>query len=600
MEGRHFVKNAPGGNIIRYTRSLVRTRREDPGDAELISHKLLLKGGFIRQVSAGVFDFTPLAYRVMKKIMEIIRQEMDRIDGQELLMPVMNPASLWIETGRYEIMGSELIRFKDRRGTEMCLAMTNEETVTDLARGYLSSYRDLPFMLYHIQTKIRDEARPRGGLIRVREFLMKDAYSFHRDVPDLMEYYDRIYNAYVRTFQRMALPCVPVEADSGAMGGSASHEFILPAPGGEDTFASCSSCGMAANVERAEVVVVPTESPKDSPPAEEVHTPEMTTIESVASFFGVDTSHCLKAVAYEATLAPGEKPEVVVAFINGAYDINETKLTNRLNAVDIIPAAPGSLTARGIVPGFISPTGAEKAGVQILFDRTVPRESVYVVGGDKPDYHIKGAVVGRDFTVGETVDIASVRDGDPCPLCDNGVITLLRGIELGHCFQLGTRYSKAMNLTYLNEQGKEALAEMGCYGIGVERAMASVIEANHDENGIIWPVSVAPCHVAVIPLGKDDDILAAAETAARSVSRDLEVFLDDRPESAGVKFADADLLGFPLRVIVSRKLIAEGQVEVKVRRTGEVRIIAGDDLLDVCRDLIETLAHSEGVILNEE
>ena len=600
MEGRYLVKTESRRNIIRYTRSLVRTRREDPGDAELISHKLLLKGGFIRQVSAGVFDFTPLAYRVMKKVMDIIRQEMDRIDGQELLMPVMNPASLWIETGRYDIVGSELIRFKDRRGTDMCLAMTNEETVTDLARGYLSSYRDLPFMLYHIQTKVRDEARPRGGLIRVREFLMKDAYSFHRDVPDLMEYYDRIYNAYIRIFQRMALPCVPVEADSGAMGGSASHEFILPAPGGEDTFASCSSCGMAANVERAEVVVVPLELPKESPAAEEVHTPEMTTIENVASFFDVKTSDCLKAVAYEATTAANEKPELVVAFINGSYDINETKLTNRLNAVDIAPAALETLTEWGIVPGFISPMGAKKAGARVLFDRTVQAASVYVVGGDKPDYHIKNAVPGRDFTVDETVDIASVREGDRCPACDEGVITLLRGVELGHCFQLGTRYSKAMNLTYLNEQGKEALVEMGCYGIGVERAMASVIEANHDENGIIWPVSVAPCHVAVIPLGKDDDILAAAEDAAKTLACEFEVFLDDRPESAGVKFADADLLGFPLRVIVSRKRVKDGQVEVKVRRTGEVLVITGSELLDVCRDLIATLANSEGVVLDEE
>ncbi|MBN1883860.1 MAG: proline--tRNA ligase [Deltaproteobacteria bacterium] len=594
------MKTAFGGNIIRYTRSLVRTRREDPGDAELVSHRLLLKGGFIRQVSAGVFDFAPLAYRVMKKIMDIIRQEMDRIDGQELLMPVLNPASLWIETGRYDIMGSELIRFKDRRGTDMCLAMTNEETVTDLARGYLSSYRDLPFMLYHIQTKIRDEARPRGGLIRVREFLMKDAYSFHRDVSDLMVYYERIYNAYVRTFQRMALPCVPVEADSGAMGGSASHEFILPAPGGEDTFTSCSSCGMAANVERAEVVVVPKDEPKDHPAAEEVHTPEMTTIESVASFFGVDTTHCLKAVAYEATLAPNEAPEVVVAFINGAYDVNETKLTNRLKAVDIAPAAPAVLTELGIVPGFISPVGAERAGVRILFDRTVLGESVYVVGGDKIDYHIKNAVRGRDFTVPETVDIASIREGDRCASCADGVITLLRGVELGHCFQLGTRYSKAMNLTYLNEEGKESLVEMGCYGIGVERAMASVVEANHDENGIIWPVSVAPCHVTVIPLGKDDDILDAAHDAAKDLAREFEVFLDDRPESAGVKFADADLLGFPLRVIVSRKLIAKGQVEVKVRRTGEVQIIDGHDLFEVCRNLIDMLANSEGVLIDEE
>jgi len=594
------VKTASTGSITRYTRSLVRTRREDPGDAELVSHKLLLKGGFIRQVSAGVFDFTPLAYRAMKKIMEIIRQEMDRIDGQELLMPVLNPASLWIETGRYDIMGSELIRFKDRRGTEMCLAMTNEETVTDLARGYLSSYRDLPFMLYHIQTKIRDEARPRGGLIRVREFLMKDAYSFHRDVPDLSAYYERIYNAYIRIFKRMALPCVPVEADSGAMGGSGSHEFILPAPGGEDTFASCSSCGLAANVERAEVVVEPVDIPKDYPAAEEVHTPEMTTIESVAAFFNVETAGCLKAVAYEATTTPGEKPDVVVVFINGAYDVNETKLVNHLAAVDIAPAAPGVLTQRGIVPGFISPMGAEKAGVRIIFDRTVLGAPVYVVGGDKTDYHVTNTVSGRDFTITETVDVASVREGDRCAACGDGVISLKRGIELGHCFQLGTRYSKTMSLTYLNEEGREELVEMGCYGIGVERAMASVIEANHDENGIIWPVSIAPCHVAVIPLGKDDDIAAAADTAAQSLAGEFEVFLDDRPESAGVKFADADLLGFPLRVIVSRKLVKEKQVEVKVRRTGEVKIISTDELPSVCRELIDMLATSEGVLVDEK
>ncbi len=579
--------------VTYYSKYLLRTRREDPTDAEIPSHKLLVKGGFIRQVAAGVFDFTPIAFRVMNNIMEIIRQEMNRIGGQELLMPVLNPASLWIETGRYHAVGAELIRFRDRRGTDMCLAITNEETVTDLARGYVSSWRDLPFMLYQIQTKIRDEARPRGGVTRVREFLMKDAYSFHRDFEDLAAYYVDVYNAYRRIFARIGLAPVPVEADTGAMGGRDSHEFLQPSQSGEDTFARCSSCTMSSNVERAEVVSTPAAEAAEPPAAEEVHTPNMTTIDDLTAFFGVGHERFLKAVAYDSDGA------IVVAFINGAYEINETKLKNALGATELTVADAQKLQGAGIVPGFISPRISGLAGVKVLFDRTVLSQPVYVMGGDRVDYHIKNAVPKRDFAVPEAIDIASVRQGDPCPRCGEGRIELMRGIELGHTFQLGTKYSESMGLTYLSEEGKSTPVVMGCYGIGVERAMASVIEAHHDETGIIWPVTTAPFAVTVLPLGADSDVIAAADRTARGLSETWPVLLDDRQESAGVKFADSELLGIPIRAIVSKKLVAKGEVELKVRRTGEVVVVPEKEVPATVQSLLGALAEKEGVAISD-
>jgi len=578
--------------VTYYSKYLLRTRREDPTDAEIPSHKLLLKAGFIRQVAAGVFDFSPIAFRVMAKIMEVIRQEMNRIGGQELLMPVLNPASLWIETNRYDAVGAELIRFTDRRGTGMCLAMTNEETVTDLARGYVSSWRDLPFMLYQIQTKIRDEARPRGGVMRVREFLMKDAYSFHRDFNDLGAYYEHVYNAYLRIFTRIGLSPVPVEADTGAMGGSASHEFLQQSQVGEDTFAHCEKCGMASNVEKAEVVSKPAPA-ANQPPAEEVHTPNMMTIDDLTSFFGVGHDRFLKAVAYDADGA------IVVAFINGAYEINETKLKNRLGATELVVADSRKLTDAGIVPGFISPRIAGLKGVTVLFDRTVPTRPAYVMGGDRVDYHVKNAVAGRDFAVPDTVDIASVREGDPCPRCASGTIHLVRGIELGHTFQLGTKYSDSMGLTYLSEEGKSHPVVMGCYGIGVERAMASIIEANNDEKGIVWPVTTAPFDVTVLPLGADGDVVGAADRVTRALSQACSVLLDDRQESAGVKFADSELLGIPVRVVVSKKLVAKREVELKVRRTGDVVVVPETEATETVRSMLSGLAEKEGVMISD-
>ncbi len=580
-------------SVTYYSKYLLRTRREDPTDAEIPSHKLLVKAGFIRQVTAGVFDFTPITFRVMTKIMEIIRQEMNRVGGQELLMPVLNPASLWIETGRYNAVGAELIRFADRRGADMCLAMTNEETVTDLARGYVSSWRDLPFMLYHIQTKIRDEARPRGGVMRVREFLMKDAYSFHRDFEDLGAYYVDVYDAYLRIFTRIGLTPVPVEADTGAMGGSDSHEFLQPSGSGEDTFARCAGCGMASNVEKAEVVSTPAAAGGDTPPAEEVHTPNMTTIDALTSFFGIGHDRFLKAVAYDADGA------VVVAFINGAYEINETKLKNILGATELTVADPRKLTDAGIVPGFISPRIAGLSGVRVLFDRTVLSQPAYVMGGDRVDYHVKNAVAGRDFPAPDPVDIASVREGDPCPRCGSGTIELVRGVELGHTFQLGTKYSDSMGLTYLSEEGKSRPVVMGCYGIGVERAMASVIEAHHDEAGMIWPVTVAPFEITVLPLGADSDVIASADRAARALSQTCSVLLDDRQESAGVKFADSELLGIPIRAVVSKKLVARGEIELKVRRTGEVVVVPENEAPETVRSLLLMLSEKEGVTISD-
>lgn len=558
---------------MRYSDFFIHTLFEIPKEAETPSHILLLRGSYIFPIAAGVYSLLPLGHRVAEKIKRIIREELDSIGGLEITMPVLNPAELWKKTKRFYDIGPELIRFKDRRDREFVLAMTNEETVTDIAKHFLRSYRDLPVMLYHIQTKIRDEARPRGGLLRVREFFMKDAYSFHRDFEDLDAYYPRIFNAYLRIFARCGLDSVPIEADSGIMGGTGSHEFMLESPNGEDRFVICSQCGYRANMEKAiGLKPSPTDLYAPPPPLKRTATPGVKTIADLMNFFDTTEERFLKTVAYEAD------GRIVLAVIQGDFAISTTKLANHLKAVKIGLASEDALTSKGLHAGFLSPVGL--SGIPMVMDSSILEGGCYIAGGNEIDVHYENVVPGRDFQLVEQVDIAEVRDGDTCCQCKTGILKIKRGIELGHTFKLGTKYTApdTMDVTFLDADGEQKRVVMGCYGIGVERLMASVVERWHDEAGIIFPPTVAPFQIVVVSIGKAPEVSAAALKLYEKLASHYEVIYDDRDESAGVKLKDADLLGFPVRVVVSSKHLKNGQVEIKIRKTGEVLICPEQDL----------------------
>ncbi len=551
---------------MRYTKAFIHTYYETPKEAETPSHILLLRASFIYPAAAGIYTLLPLGHKVAEKIKTIIREEMNAIDGQEITMPVLNPAELWKKTGRYYDIGQELFRFKDRKNREMVLAMTHEEIVTDVAKQFIKSYRNLPLMLYQIQTKIRDEARPRGGLLRVREFTMKDAYSFHADFDDLDAYYPSVYNAYLKIFGRCHLPAIPIEADTGIMGGTGSHEFMLESPSGEDRFVLCEHCGYRANVEKAVgLKEIENIQPAEVSPMEKVSTPGVKTIADLINFFGIERHNFLKTVAYKAD------GQLVIAVVRGDFDISETKLTNYLKAKQLEIAPEEMLSSYGLHGGFLSPVGLDES-IRVVMDTSVFKELSYVAGGNKVDLHLKNVRYGRDFTVKEIVDISEVRNGDRCAKCAKGRLAIKRGIELGHTFKLGTKYTaqEAMDVTYLDHHGNIQRVVMGCYGIGVERLMAAVVEKWHDEAGIIWPYSIAPYHIIIVPIGQRPQVLEQAERLYRDLSTSYDVLLDDRNESPGVKFKDADLIGIPIRVVVSQKLIEQGLVEVKIRKTSEV------------------------------
>jgi len=581
---------------MRYSSYFIHTLFEVPKEAETPSHILLLRGCYIYPVAAGVYSLLPLGHRAAEKIKSIMREELNRIAGIEITMPVLNPAELWKKTKRYYDIGEELIRIKDRKDREFVLAMTNEETVTDMAKHFLRSYRDLPVMLYHIQTKIRDEARPRGGLLRIREFFMKDAYSFHRDFADLDAYYPRIFNAYLRIFARCGVESIPIEADSGIMGGSGSHEFMLESPNGEDRFVVCTQCDYRANTEKAEGVKASLEKPAEPPPPmEKVATPGIKTIADLMRSFQTDEVNFLKTVAYEAD------GELVLAVIRGDYAVSATKLTNHLKAVHVDLASEERLAAKGFHAGFLSPVGAK--GVRVVVDSSVTEGQVFVAGANERDAHFKNVVAGRDFTIGDQTDLAEVREGDVCAKCRQGTLRIGRGIELGHTFKLGTKYTApdTMDVTYLDPAGEKQRVIMGCYGIGVERLMASVVERWHDDAGMIFPAAIAPFQVVLVAIGKSPEVTAAAEKLYQDLNRRYEVLYDDREESPGVKLKDADLLGFPIRVVVSQKLLKANQVEVKVRKTGEVIICPQSDLETTINQLLEKLQPSlEGLPYMEE
>ena len=548
--------------------------KEDPKDAKTVSHKFLIRGGYIRPVSAGIYSLLPTGERIVKKIEAIIREEMNRIDGQEVLMPVVLPADLWQESGRYESVGAELLRFRDRNEKPMILAMTHEEAIVHLVRTELNSYKQLPVMLYQIQTKYRDEARPRAGLIRTREFTMKDAYSFHTDQADLERYYARCHEAYERIFRRVGMKNVlSIESNSGMMGGKVSHEFMAICDCGEDTVITNADYSYRAN---REIAVAAWKFEKGEPlPLEKVHTPGMKTIEDVAGFLGVKPENTGKAVFYQ----DAHTGELIFVLIRGDFEVNEVKLANALKVPELKFADDAAIEAAGAVPGFASPVGIDPAKARIIVDRSAAESGNLVVGANEADYHYRNFNFDRDLAGSGCLvaDIACVREGDPCPL--TGLpLQFLRGIEVGNIFQLGTKYSDTMHCDYLDRDGKSHPMVMGCYGIGVGRAMAAVIEQSCDEYGPIWPMSIAPWQVELCAINPEKEGVGEAceRLYAELQAAGIEVLYDDRGEKAGSMFSDADLLGIPLRLVVSPRTLAEKQAEFKVRGSRDAERIALD------------------------
>ncbi|MBR7118697.1 MAG: proline--tRNA ligase [Lentisphaeria bacterium] len=563
-----------------------RRLKELPKDAKTVSHQFLIRGGYIRPVSAGIYSLLPMGKRITDKIEKIIREEMDRIDGQEILMPVVLPAELWQESGRYESVGAELLRFSDRNDKPMLLAMTHEECVTALIRTEVNSYKQLPVMVYQLQTKYRDEARPRAGLIRTREFTMKDAYSFHTDQADLEAYYVRAHEAYERIFKRLGLDNVlSIESNSGMMGGKVSHEFMAICDCGEDTIFVSPDKKYRANREIATAAWKFEKS--EALELEEVSTPGKKTIEEVAEFLNVKAENTGKAVFYQNA----RTGELIFAMIRGDFEVNESKLANLAKVPELKFADDEAILAAGAVPGYASPIGIDGKKVKIILDRSVVESSNLVVGANAPDAHYKNFNVERDLAGVEyiTGDIATVRAGDPCPISGEP-LEMLRGIEVGNIFQLGTKYSESMNCNYLDRDGKSHPMVMGCYGIGVGRAMASVIEYSNDAYGPIWPMSIAPYQVQVcaLDLNKPGVAEAAEKLVSELEAAGIEVLYDDRGEKAGFVFSDADLIGIPLRIVISPKTLADAQVEFKRRGSRDAMRLAVDETVQFIVNEVRT------------
>lgn len=557
--------------------------KERPADCAIDSHALMLRGGYMKYVANGIYSsYMPLK-RITRKIEQIIREEMDAIDGQEVQFPVVMPASLWQESGRYESIGSELIRFTDRSKSQLVLGMTHEEAAVQLVREYGQSYSKYPFMVYQIQTKFRDEARPRGGLIRVREFTMKDAYSFHTSQEDLDEYYDRCYKAYERIYSRVGLPeVISVASDSGMMGGSISHEFMLLTPIGEDSIAICKECGYKANMEAAESIIN-NERDAVSHDLTLVHTPNIHTIEGICGFLNTAKEKSCKAVVYQRN----SDDTYIVVFIRGDLDVNETKLTNHLG-FNIHPAI---ITDEcGLNAGYIGPYKLN-GDYMILFDKSLMNTNNLTCGGNLSEYHYIGLDIERDIGKVEYYDFTKVLDGGICPCCGKPSIDISRGVEVGNIFQLGTKYTKSMNMTYLDQNGNTQYPIMGCYGIGIGRLAASVCEAHHDEFGPIWPMAIAPWQVHICAVRADNaDVKKCADSLYEEMkSCGVEVIYDNRAVSAGVMFSDADLLGVPLRVIVSPRNLKENCCEIILRDKRVNQKVRTDKVLRIIQDLINNM-----------
>ena len=573
---------------MRMTRLFGQTLREAPAEAEVASHILLVRAGFIRQLGAGIFSYLPLAKRSATKIENVIREEMNAIGGQEIEMPVVHPAEIWKETKRWYQIGPEMGRFQDRVGRDMVLAMTHEEVVADLVRKEIRSYRQLPAMIYHIQIKWRDDPRPRAGLIRVREFTMKDSYSLDADWEGLDKQYREHYQAYFNIFNRCGLPTVSVGSDVGMMGGSQAHEFMYLTPIGEDTLIICDNCGYAANRQIARVakVQVPPEEPK---PIKKIETPHVATIEDLANYLGIPKTRTAKAVFMVGTF-PNEKPEnkLVMAVIRGDMDVNETKLANAIKAAELRPARDEEIRASGAVPGYASPIGLHD--VVVAVDDSIASSPNLVAGANEEGYHLENVNYDRDYKAMVVADLALAREGDTCLKC-GGTVRASRGVELGNIFKLGTRYSDAMGCTFLDRDGKSKPVIMGSYGIGVGRLLACVAEEHHDDRGLRWPITVAPYQVHLVGLISGDEEVGreASRLYEELQKQGIEVLFDDREESPGVKFADADLIGIPLRLTLSRRSLGKGGVELKRRDRKEFSIVPLPDIVQALREEIGAL-----------
>ena len=561
------------------------TLREVPAEAEVISHKLMLRAGMIRKAAGGLYTYLPLAWRTIRKIEQIIREEMDAAGGQEIAMPIVQPSELWKETGRWEVYGDEMFRVNDRHGREFCLGPTHEEMVTSIVRDEVRSYKQLPLMLYQIQNKYRDEIRPRFGLMRGREFIMKDLYSFDKDEEGMRVSYKKMYDAYTNVFTRCGLTFRPVEADNGAIGGGGSHEFTVLADAGESSIAYCEKCDYAASDEKAELKIIRS-AQEEALPLEKVATPGTKTIALVADYLKVPVEKTVKAVAYQT-----EKDEVVLAFVRGDHEVNEVKVLNAVGAIALRMADEAAIRAVSGEPGFMSPIGVKK-GTKVVVDATVMEMVNAVAGANEPDAHYKNVTPKRDFNAAEPIvtDIRLVQEGDPCPRC-GAPLKMTRGIEAGQVFMLGTKYSEALHATFLDESGKEKPLVMGCYGIGVGRTMAAAIEQNNDKDGIIWPRAIAPFEVVVVPVNaKVPEQLELAEKIYGELkAAGIDALLDDRKERAGVKFKDCDLIGYPLRITVGPKAVEEGKIELRVRRTGETVDETRETYLVKAQELLKTL-----------
>ncbi len=562
------------------------TLRDMPADADVVSQKLMLRAGFMRKMAAGLYSYLPLGSRVLKKIETIVREEMDASGSQEVLMPILQPAELWQESGRWGVYGAEMMRLNDRHNREYCLGPTHEELVTALVRYELNSYRQLPISLYQIQNKYRDERRPRYGLMRSREFIMKDAYSFAATQEQLDDEYKNMYDAYSRVFTRCGLYFKPVEADSGAIGGSGSHEFMALAEAGEADVIHCSSCDYAANIE---IFVPPTLTVEGvEGTLEKVVTPDASTIEAVANYLQVPTEITMKAVVYRV------EDTVVLGMVRGDHEVNEISLQHAVeSSFELEVATPEDLERVGLVAGFISPVGLKATdNFKIVVDPSVMAFKSAVGGANEKDMHYQHISPVRDFDA-ESIIVATIRMGtveDPCPRC-GGTLEMAKGIEVGQVFKLGTKYSEAMNATFLDQNGRPAPMIMGCYGIGVSRTMAAVIEQSHDEDGMIWPRAIAPFEVVIVPINAKDEALMAVsnEVYAKLKASGVDVLLDDRKDRAGVKFKDADLIGYPLRITISKTTIETGEIEIRTRKTGDVSLVTMETITAEVGNLLEAL-----------
>jgi prolyl-tRNA synthetase len=580
---------------MRWSNYFIPTLREDPADAEVISHKLLLRAGAIRQLSAGIYSYLPLGQRIAVKVMQILREEMNAIGGQEFFLPALHPAEIWQESGRWDAIGDEMFRLKDRKNSDMCLGMTHEEVFTAIARNEIRSYKQLPQVWYQIQIKFRDEARPKSGLIRVRTFMMKDAYSFDLDRAGLDKSFNDQREAYKKIFSRCGLQFLIVEASSGAMGGTESNEFMARTPAGEDLIVSCPSCGYAANLEKATSRIGPVHDEAGLPAPEEFPTPGVRTIEDLIAFpGGAEASRQIKSLVYVATI-DGE-PRPVLVLLRGDHQLHETKLADALGSTAVRAAQPEEIRSLlGASAGSLGGVGAKdkaraaKTDLRIVADSSLQARRNMTTGANKDDHHLRGVDIDRDIPVDRWIDLRIVESGEGCPRCDGGVLEVFKGMEIGHIFKLGTKYSDSMGAMVLTQDGKQAPIVMGSYGIGVDRIISAAVEQSHDQDGIIWPKSLAPFDVVVtITNMKQDDLRAAGEKLYAELQHaGLDVLLDDRDERAGVKFKDADLIGIPYRITIGKK-VADGVVELYDRSAKQSDDVKISDVVERVQNLVTT------------